>query len=158
MFNFLKKKKQNYSDFNKMIVDNIYLIDIPSEWNKFESDRFRVKSKNNKIQLSITNYIKKLESGNGVDIENLKSQFLPLFDKFINEGGYVSNGDLDIGENYIYQSFAVDKETQYYYYTSKSIKNLEVVIAIIIRQLGKLNHVHSNLIRKIGSSISPRVN
>ncbi|WP_271404826.1 hypothetical protein [Tenacibaculum soleae] len=158
IFNFSKKEELNYTDFNTMMIDNVYLIKIPKEWNKYESDRFRARTKNKKIDFSITNYGKEISTPDNFGIEDLKNQFLPLFDKFVNEGGYVSNKDLEIGENFIYQSFKVGKETQYYYYTSRVIKNdLRVVIALIIRQIGKLEPKHTELIKDMGKSITHKI-
>ena len=157
IFNFFKKEELNYNDFAMMLVDDIYLINIPSDWSKFESDRFRVRAKNKKIEFSITNYAKKASQSDAFGIEELKGQFLPLFDKFINEGGYVSNKDLEIGKNYIYQSFKIGKETQYYYYTSRIIQDKRVIITMIIRQIGKLEPKHKLLIKDIGKSIAHKI-
>ena len=158
IFNFTKKKELNYENFNLTMIDNVYLIKIPSDWKQFESDRFRVQSKDKKLQLSITNYGKQIETPDSFSIEDLKNEFLPLFDKFVKEGGYISNNDLNIGENNIYKSFKVGRETQYYYYTSRVINNnLRVIIALIIRQKGKLEPKHANLIKEIGESVIHKV-
>ncbi len=45
IFNFSKKKKQN-TDFKTIIVDNIFFVKIPTDWNAYKSDRFRAQSKN----------------------------------------------------------------------------------------------------------------
>ena len=156
-FNFLKKEEFNYTDFHKVLVDNMYLIDIPSDWLQFKSDRFRAKSKNNTIEFSVTNYLKNSSDAQRFGSDDLKNQFLPLFKKFVNEGGYVSNEDLEIEENYIYQSFKVGKETQYYYYTSVDYKEQIIVIAMILRQKGKLHPKHVSLIKKIGKSIAVKI-
>ncbi|MEM6719877.1 MAG: hypothetical protein AAF611_11200 [Bacteroidota bacterium] len=114
IFNLFNKPQQAYTDFKTIMVDEIYLISVPDGWSQFKSDRFRMKSKNNKIQFSITNYGKNVadlsDSERAIStIDDLKNQFLPLFKKFINEGGFISNNDLEIGKDYIYQSFKVDK-------------------------------------------------
>lgn len=157
IFNFSKKEKLEYTNFNPTLVDDIYIINIPSNWSKFESDRFRVRSKNKKIELSITNYAKDVLQPDNFGIEDLKNDFLPLFDKFVNEGGYISNNDLEIGKNFLYQSFKVDKETQYYYYTNRTIQGRRVVIALIIRQIGKLEPKHTSLIKDMASSIAHKI-
>lgn len=152
IFNF--SKKERYAVFDTISIDNVYSISLPKELIYYSSDRFRARTKDKKVDLSITNYGKKITKDHSFGIEDLKNQFLPLFDKFINEGGYLSNKDLEIGDNYIYQSFNVEKETQYYYYTSISVgNNMRVIIAIIIRQKGKLDAEHAQLIKKIGKSI-----
>ncbi|MEM6721177.1 MAG: hypothetical protein AAF611_17740, partial [Bacteroidota bacterium] len=73
------------------------------------------------------------------------------------EGGFISNNDLEIGKDYIYQSFKVDKETQYYYYTSRIILKQKVVICLILRQIGKLELRHTNLMNDIAKSIAHKV-
>ena len=158
LFNFTKKEELNYTEFKPIIVDNIYMIKIPENWNQYKSDRFRARSNNKKVDFSITNFRKEVSLPDNFGIENLKKQCLPLFDKFVKEGGYVSNKDLEVGENFIYQSFKIGKETQYYYYTYRIIKNnLRVVIALIIKQNGKFEPKHKELIKEMGKNISPKI-
>ncbi len=158
LFNFNKKKKSSDVSMKTMMIDNSYFIAIPEDWQHYKSDRFRTRSKDKKIDFSITNYGKQISVPDDYGIESLKKQFLPLFNKFINEGGYISNNDQEIGEDFIYQSFKMDNENQYYYYTSRVIRNdLRVLIAFIIRQDGEYKTDYKTLIRKIGKSITLKI-
>lgn len=158
IFNFGKKHRDIVTNFKTVSVDNIYLISIPDDWYPYESDRFRTSTKDQKINFSATNYSKEVAQSDEYSNEYLESQFLPLFEKFVNEGGYVSNNDLEIRDNFIYQSFIVDDESQYYYYTSRLINNnLRVIIAFILRQEGSYKKEYADIIKKIGGSITHRI-
>ena len=155
---FSFNKKKDYKDFKAVLVDDLYFIKLPENWHQYESDRFRARAMDGSIDFSITNYGKPIIGTDDFGIEDLKRQFLPLLDKFVKEGGYISNNDLEIGIDYIYQSFKVDGETQYYLYTYRTIqKDLRIIISFIIRQQGLFEKRHAILIKDIGSSITRKV-
>lgn len=156
---FKSKSETTESSSTKMVlVDNAYLIDVPSTWNQFASDRFRMTNSDKTIQFSITNYAKQVDSNHSFTIDELKQQTLPLFQRFINEGGYEQYNDLDIGKDYIYQAFKVDNETQYYYYTHRLITQTQfVIIAFILKEQGGYRETTKDQIKVIGDSIKHKV-
>lgn len=115
------------------IVDGIYSIGIPVGWNVFESDRFRCKTEDEKTQMSITNWNIDNPSSNE---DELRSRVLPLYDKYVDEGGYVPYDDFFINENQISKSFKVDNETQYFLTTINAIGGKTVLSSFIIHDIG----------------------
>src|SRR5687768_7128924 len=109
LFDIFKNKNtesENVAPPGKKIVsvDDIYLISVPQEWKEFESDRFRMKTADERVQFSATNYARP-EVDERFSIEDLKAQMLPLFDNFVKEGGYERIGSVMIGSNFIYHPF-----------------------------------------------------
>ncbi|MEX1003165.1 MAG: hypothetical protein WDZ35_13690 [Crocinitomicaceae bacterium] len=143
--------------FKTVPVDEIYMVSIPTDWQIYESDRFRTVNKDETIHFSISNYANDKVSS-PLDKKALEEQILPLFENFVKEGGYIAHDDLEITNDYAYQAFNVDDETQYYYYTSRIIKQKTlVVIAFILKEKGDYQTTTSQLIKKIGSQIYHKV-
>ena len=159
LFDIFKNKNEEKDSPKKMVlVDNVYLIDVPDTWNQFESDRFRMTNADKTINLSVTNYAKDVSADHLFTIEDLKRQTLPLFERFVNEGGYEKHNDLEIGNNYVYQAFKVDHETQYYYYTHRLINStLFVMIAFILKEQGGYREATRDKLKAIGDSIKHKV-
>lgn len=171
LFSFLKNKKsdnnevikiaednkedksgQFVQEFNKYLVDDLLIIGLPVEWIPFESDRFRAKTSDDKLQMSIVNYqinAKDLK----IDAEFFKGLKLELYDKFVNEGEYEPYDDLKVTDSFICKSFKVDEETQYYYTTSRVIDDMIVTTDIIVRELGEYNDKMQPLLQTIGATI-----
>ena len=61
---------------------------------------------------------------------------LPLYDKYVDEGGYVPYDDFFINKNQISKSFKIDDETQYYLTTINTIGGRTVLSSFIIRDIG----------------------
>ena len=153
----LKKTVETDEGLSFYCIDDIYLISIPKTWKTIKSDRFRAVSENKNTRFSVTSYQGKQPENSPMPFDELKEWALKMFDNFITEGGYQGIDDLDIGDSYIYRAFSVDNETQYYYYTSRLILNYNVIIALILRVDGDYDETESNMIKKIGKSISPKV-
>ena len=156
---FKNKSEMKESSSTKMVlVDNAYLIEVPTIWSQFESDRFRMTNEDKTIHFSITNYAKQVSADHSFTIDELKQQTLPLFERFVSEGSYEQYSDLDIGKNYIYQAFKVDNETQYYYYTYRLIRQSQfVIMALILKQQGGYRETTMNQLKIIGDSIMHKV-
>lgn len=163
LFDIFRSKDKNDSGYQppagkKVVsVDDIYLVTVPEEWKQFESDRFRMRNADSTIQLSISNYGKQ-GTDEEYSIEDLKAQMLPLLENFVTEGGYESLNDLEIGKNYICQSFKVDEETQYYFYTWRNVKQSQLVIsAFCIRAIGPFSQQLKDTLKATGESIMHKV-
>jgi len=115
------------------LVDGIYMVGLPIGWNVYESDRFRAKTEDGKTEISITNWSIDNPRSNE---EELKSSVLPLYDKFVVEGGYEPYDDFVFNDNKISKSFKVDDETQYYLTTINVIGEQNILTQFIIRDIG----------------------
>ncbi|CAD0005570.1 hypothetical protein [Flavobacterium salmonis] len=159
IFDIFKSKNQNENEakFKNIGIDNVYLIDIPEDWTQYKSDRFRAINKTKSINFSITNYGKSLDPKNPFTLDKLKAETFELFQKFVTEGGYEPIDDREANNNYVYQAFKVDNETQYYYYTSRERMGQLIRIVFILKQNGIYKASTKNLLLAIGDSIKTKV-
>jgi len=142
---FRKQKKEldnnqnsNTNDgFKVHAVDGILKIELPEYWKPFESDRFRAKSSDEKTQISITNFGKDIKQPVGEAL--LKDVTLPLYDRFVAEGGFEPYDDLIVNDKFISKSFKVDGETQYYLTAINVVGGKVIQTAIIVRDIGDYN-------------------
>lgn len=159
IFDLFKKKEDDKKGFEftvnlkEHLVDNFYIISLPVEWEEFESDRFRAKTSDGKLQISITNYVNQIKNDFKIDNKLFKDLKLKLYDNFVTEGGYEPYEDLKVTDNFITKSFKVDDETQYYYTTAKNINGQLIITDIIIREIGSYNKKIQPLLEIIGKSI-----
>jgi len=157
----LKSSGEQFVDLGKskdqrIAVDGVYLLEVPNSWSHFDSDRFRMKTADESVQFSATNYAK--DGARLPTINDLKGMYLPLFDKFVNEGGFISNNNLEIGKDFVYQSFKVDDETQHYYYTARARNNREaILVAFVLREQGECKTSTTKLLKNIGANIMMKV-
>jgi hypothetical protein len=124
--------------FKTHSVDEIFWIGLPIGWEPFESDRFRAKTQDEKTKISITNWVLADES-QIADGQQLKTRVLPLYEKFIVEGGYEPYDDLIANKKYISRSFKVDEETQYYLTAINNVESKQYRSDFIIRDMDKYN-------------------
>ncbi|WP_298239492.1 hypothetical protein [uncultured Algibacter sp.] len=153
----VKTTERNVSKSKIVMVDQVYLLDVPEDWNQFESDRFRMKNQKNTLQFSATNYGKELSKGGEYSISDLKPEIDDLFVKFEKEGDYEPINDRINGKDFIYQAFKVDSETQYYFYTFRKAIGQLIRINFIIREVGEYKKSTSEKMLKIGDSIKIKV-
>ena len=138
-------------------VDDIYLITVPAEWNQFESDRFRMRNDSETIQFTVSNYAKGNVNAE-FSVEDLKTLMIPLLEDFVTGGGYESLNDREIGKNYISQSFKVDEETQYYFYTWRNVRQSQFVIShFVIRAIGPFDQRLKDELNAIGNSVIHKI-
>jgi len=115
------------------VVDGLYRVSIPNNWNVYESDRFRAKTEDGKTEISITNW----NSKEPLSIEkDLKERFLRLYEQFVSEHGYEPYNDYVFNDNKISKSFKVDDETQYYLSTINIVGEQSILTQFIIRDIG----------------------
>jgi hypothetical protein len=148
---------QSSSRLKKVIVDDVYIIEIPENWTQFKSDKFRTVSKSKKINFVATNTGKQLVPNNKFSIEELKEETFALFERFVKEGGYEAIDDREVGQDFVYQSFKVDSETQYYYYTSREGQGILIRIYFILKEVGDYSVETKNLLLNIGRSIMTKI-
>ena len=118
------------------LVDDLFIIGLPVQWESFKSDRFRAKTKDERTQISITTWNLKDDIQPPFDHE-LKEIVLPQYEDYVNKGGYEPHDDLIINEKYISKSFKVDDETQYYLMTMNNVNGETYLTNLIIRDIGK---------------------
>lgn len=145
------------NEWKIIMVDQIYLLDVPNSWKEFNSDRFRMKNSSDTLQFSASNYGKSLTDSNGFAIQDLKNEVDALFVRFEKEGGYEPINDKIVGDKFIYQAFKVDKETQYYFYTFREALGKLIRINFIIREIAKYQPLTKDNMLKIGNSIKIKV-
>ncbi|WP_165748742.1 hypothetical protein [Cellulophaga sp. Z1A5H] len=156
---FKKGKKKNQKgfefevDLKKHLIDNFYIIRLPITWNSYDSDRFRAKTNDGKLQMSIANYTSQDKKDIKINSSFFKDLKLELYDQFVTEGEYEPYEDLKITDDFITKSFKVDQETQYYYTTAKNVNGQLVITDIIIREIGAYNKKMQPLLQIIGKSI-----
>ncbi len=156
-FNTEKTESKSDAGMKMIMVDQIYLLDVPNDWKEFESDRFRMKNSTDTLQFSASNYGKSLSESNGFATQDLIREVNALFVKFENEGGYEPINDKIEGTNFIYQAFKVDSETQYYFYTFREAMGKLIRINFIIREMGAYKTLTKDNMLKIGDSIKIKV-
>ncbi len=161
LFDFFKNKRKddsdNESNFKLIMVDNAYLINIPQDWTQYESDRFRTINKSKNINFNVSNYGKLLDKENPFTFDELKKETFSLFESFVNEGGYEAIDDREANINYVYQSFKVDNETQYYYYTFREGMGELIRIVFILKEIGNYKESTKQLLLEIGKSIITKI-
>ncbi|ADY30863.1 hypothetical protein Q4599_04105 [Cellulophaga lytica] len=161
LFSFFNSKKKEekkgfefVTDFKKHLIDNLLLVNLPVDWIPYDSDRFRAKTDDGMLQMSLVNY-----QNNGKNTIEINSQFfkelkLDLYDNFVTEGEYEAYDDLKVTDSFITKSFKVDEETQYYYTTAKHVHGRLIITDIIVREIGTYNKKMQPLLQVIGSSIA----
>ena len=145
------------NDFKIVLVDKVYLLDVPNDWKEFKSDRFRMKNPTDTLLFSAANYGKPISEANGFGMQDLKTESEALFVRFEKEGGYEPIDDKTLGANFIYQAFKVDFETQYYFYTFREAMGKMIRINFIIREKGEYKIQTKDNLLKIGNSIKIKV-
>ncbi|MBL4746156.1 MAG: hypothetical protein JKY08_07285 [Flavobacteriaceae bacterium] len=158
IFSFFNKNKSkevsepSKSTFKEHLIDDFLIVTLPIDWIPYESDRFRARTTNEKLQMSIINY------GNqtGERIVNaafFKELKLELYERFVTEGEYEPYEDLIVTNNFITKSFKVDDETQYYLTTARNVNGRLIITDIIIRELDDYSTDMSLLIQEISNSM-----
>ena len=118
------------------VVDSMFRIGIPVGREPYDSDHFRAKTQDDKIQSSITNWHKK-DSNAPMGQEELKATVLPTYKRFVEESSYEPYDDLIANDKYISKSFKVDDETQYYLTTTNNIDGRIIISSFIIRNIAE---------------------
>lgn len=156
LFNSKKEKNEGFefeTDFKKHLIDELLLISLPVDWIPYESDRFRAKTNDGKLQMSIVNYENQHKNGIKIDSQFFKELKLELYDMFVSEGEYEPYDDLKVTNTFITKSFKVDEETQYYYTTARNINGRLIITDIIVREIGEYNKKMQPLLETIGQLI-----
>jgi hypothetical protein len=131
----------------------IFAIRLPADWEPYESDRFRAKTRDETTQLSVTLY--QGDASSVINSEFFRNSQMGLYRRFVTEGGYEPYDDLLVKDAFITQSFKVDEETQYYL-TSAHRRGDELFLAnIIIRNLSGYDTRLRAIIQAIQHSIEP---
>lgn len=160
LFDFLKSKPQQPTylapdGYKQFLVDNIFYIQAPDYFEFVESDRFRLKNADETKLVSITNWARE-----GVTTkmtkEDLKSMILPLYKKYIEEGGFEAFNDLETENDYISQSFKVDDETQYYLTTNNIINGRLIISGIIMRTSLDYSKENRQILKEMQKSIKAK--
>ena len=154
LFNFIRSKKQKQDTkesaaqknehITSFVVDNLFQITTVSDFKKVDGDRFRLATEDDKVRLSISNYLS-TDSIEKVNKEYLKEIILPLYKDYQENGGYEAFDDLITENDHISQSFKIDNETQYYLTTVKEWGGQTVLTTFIIRDIDE----YSEDVRKI---------
>jgi len=159
LFNNKRKQEEEnegfefITDFKKHLIDNLLIVNLPVDWIPFESDRFRAKTNDEKLQMSLVNYENKANNEIKIDSQFFKDLKLSLYENFVTEGEYEPYDDLKISDNFIAKSFKVDDETQYYYTTARKINGQLIVTDIIVREIGDYDKKMQPLLQIIGRSM-----
>ena len=160
LFSFFSSKKKEekeeftfITDFKKHLIDNLLIVNLPVNWIPYESDRFRAKTDDGKLQMSLVNYENKEKNNVAINSQFFKDLKLDLYDVFVTEGEYEAYDDLKVSDSYITKSFRVDEETQYYYTTAKNVNGRLIITDIIVRDIGAYNKKMQPLLQIIGHSM-----
>ncbi|TGV04478.1 hypothetical protein [Flavivirga rizhaonensis] len=138
---------------NLVLVDDMYLLNVPIEWEEYESDRFRMRNSEETLLFSAIHYKKRIPKGNDFMVDDLKAEVQTVFKKLKEEGCYIPVPDLIMENNYVYQAFKIGEEVQYFFYTfCKSSEEL-IQIRLNIREIGAYKTVIRDTLLEIGSSI-----
>jgi len=163
LFSFFNNKKKEeeknegfefVTDFKKHLIDNLLIVNLPVDWIPFESDRFRAKTNDGKLQMSLVNYENNSDNDTKIDSQFFKDLKLSLYNKFVTEGEYEPYDDLKISDTFITKSFKVDEETQYYYTTARNINGRLIITDIIVREIGEYDRTKQPLLQIIGHSMT----
>lgn len=102
------------------IVDDFFIIKLPTEFIPYESDKFRARTEDCKKAILIANY-QKPWNGEKINQKFFEKLKLHVYNLFVQDGGYEAYDDLKITDEFIRRSFKVDEETQYYFTSSRII-------------------------------------
>ncbi|MCF6360537.1 MAG: hypothetical protein L3J29_07220 [Cyclobacteriaceae bacterium] len=151
MFNKNKNKEtstNSETNFKEHLIDNFFIVKLPIDWIPYKSDRFRAKTKNGKLQMSIINYAN--QTGEiEVNSDFFKELKIDLYAKFVTEGGYEPYDDLIVTNDFISKSFKVDDETQYYLTTARNVNGRGIITEIIIREFDDYSTNMTSLLQEI---------
>lgn len=118
------------------LVDSLFWVGLPIGWEPYDSDRFRAQTQDGKTCISITNWL--LDDQNTpISEERMRARVLPLYEKFVVEGGYEPYDDLFSTSNRISKSFKVDEETQYYLTVINKVNDKIYQSNFVIRDIGE---------------------
>ncbi|MDG1330923.1 MAG: hypothetical protein P8P74_01225 [Crocinitomicaceae bacterium] len=145
------------NEWKMILVDGLYLLDVPSDWEVFPSDRFRMKNQSDSIQFSATNFGKSRSESDKFSINDLINESKPMFEKFVTEGGYEPINEMVIGDNFVFQAFKVDHETQYYFYTYGEVPSNLIRMNFILREASSYQTSTRDKFLKIGQSVKWKV-
>lgn len=155
MFNKNKDKEtstNSETNFKEHLIDNFFIVKLPNDWIPYKSDRFRAKTKNGKLQMSIINYAN--QTGEiEVNSDFFKELKIDLYAKFVTEGEYEPYDDLIVTNDFISKSFKVDDETQYYLTTAKNVNGRSIITDIIIREFDDYSTNMTSLLQEISNSM-----
>lgn len=155
MFNlFKKKKKEEKPNLKRFLVDNLFYITTINNFEKVESDKFRIATSNNSLQLSISNYVTR--DNIGKINKDLMKTYIPMYDDFIQNGGFEPVDKLRLEDDFISQAFKVGNETQYYLTTVKRIKDSYVTSNLIIKSFDTYNEIVSSILETTYNSIQEK--
>ncbi|MCL5244462.1 hypothetical protein M4I21_01490 [Cellulophaga sp. 20_2_10] len=161
LFSFFNSKKKEekegfefVTDFKKHLIDNILIVNLPVNWIPYKSDRFRAKTDDEKLQMSLVNYENKEKNNVVLNSQFFKDLKLELYDVFVTEGEYEPYDDLKISDSFITKSFKVDDETQYYYTTARNVNGRLIITDIIVRDIGGYDKKMQPLLQIIGHSMA----
>ena len=118
-------------------VEGLYRIALPVDWEPYESDRFRTKSRDGKTLLSIT--IWKVSDDLAITEQYIRDCMTSNFQDFVTEGGYEPYNDFISNDRYVSKSFKVDNETQYYLHVFHVTGFGKFRSGFIIRDIGDYN-------------------
>jgi len=162
LFSFFNNKKKEeegaegfefVTEFKRHLIDNLLIVNLPVDWIPFQSDRFRAKTEDGKLQMSLVNYEKRTDGEIKIDSHFFKDLKLNLYDNFVTEGEYEPYDDLKVSDTFITKSFKVDEETQYYYTTARNINGRLIMTDIIVRDIGNYDKKMQPLLQIIGHSM-----
>lgn len=158
IFSIFRKNKtketpeNSKSNFIEHLIDDCFIVKLPTDWIPYQSDRFRAKTKNEKLQISIINYAN--QTGEiEVNTDFFKELKIDLYQKFVTEGGYEPYEDLSVTNNFISKSFKVDDETQYYLTTARNVNGRTIITDIIIRDFNDYSTTMTSLLQEISNSM-----
>jgi len=130
-----------FENFNLVLqyqeVEGLYRIALPADWEPYESDRFRTKSKDGKTLLSIT--VWRIKDEEPITEQYIRDCMTSIFEGFVTEGGYIPYNDFISNDKYVSKSFKVDNETQYYLHVFHTTEFGKFRSGLIIRDIGDYN-------------------
>lgn len=163
MFNFLFKIMKNTISPNSscsatkniFFVDNMINIELPNYWIIESEKPFIAKSLSKDLKFRIVNFGKSLSKNDFFNKQNLIDETKELFSRLINDCNYIPiYEDCIIGSDFVYQSFIVEDQIQYLYFSYK-IKNNQLFRSDLILSVKKpFKVLHKDELLKIGASIS----
>lgn len=163
LFDFLKSKGQQSSQnlpkppdgFKWHLVDDIFYVYALDIYEFVKSDRFRLTVPGDISQISITNF-EFSGSATKMTKEDFETNVLPIYKKYVDQGGYEPINDLEANDSYISQSFKVDNETHYCLTTGTLIKNKLIISNFLIRYNSEYDKGMRDIIKMMCKSIRPK--
>jgi hypothetical protein len=141
-------------DFKPYQINPFFGILLPGDWIPYESDAFRARTSDGRINLVIQSFEMPCDKDKKIDRAFFEKLKLKTYELLTTEVGYIPYDDIIITDQCIRKSFKVDnEETQYHLTTARKYKDKIILMDFIARVNGEYEAQMPALLQAISTTI-----